>query len=134
MDGVQNPLAAAVKRACPVVFVALLLAGCVNLEELALQSGVDPVTWEMPPRTRGCHVPPAADHVHPPGDRFWVGHREEELLVALGPPTFRLGKPSHVGGEKYVIDVYAEPESTTPGCIDSYKRNPCGAITAYECR
>lgn len=112
------------------------LAGCVTLEEIARQSGADPVTWELPATDAlACHAPAAANHAHAPGDSAWIGHLEQDLVAALGPPTFRLGKPQFVaGGDDYVIDVYAEPQAARAGCIDAYRRNPCGVITAYECR
>jgi hypothetical protein len=114
----------------------LPLTGCVSLEEIALQSGADPVTWEIPSRDPlACHVPPPSDHTHPPGDRGWIGHSEKELVAALGPPAFRLGKPMHVSdGPAYVINVYADPQPTRAGCIDAYSRNPCGVVTGYNCR
>jgi len=92
-------------------------------------SGLVTVTAE------GCVLPAAAGHAHAPGDPAWVGHTEQELSEALGPPSFSLGKPMFVDdGRTYEIDVYTAPQPSSPGCIDAYVHNPCGEIYGYYCR
>ena len=82
----------------------------------------------------GCVDRPPSDHVHTPGDPAWIGHTEQDLVRGLGEPSFELTNPIGVTGTAYEIDVYTEPQPSSPGCVDAYKHNPCGVITAYFCR
>ncbi len=108
----------------PIRFVRLLgFVACA----IALQAGAA--------SSSDCGVPVTTLHAHGPGDGGWVGHTEQELHASLGAPSFSLGKPYRmVGGPDYEIDVYTEPQPATAGCIDAYKHDTCGVITAYYCR
>ncbi|MDX1592651.1 MAG: hypothetical protein R3298_00280 [Gammaproteobacteria bacterium] len=137
MDGLHRPRALhRTVRAASWLALSSLLASCITLEEIAIQSGADPVTWALRQSDDlACHVPEPAGHVHPPGDPAWVGHGHSELVAALGPPAFQIGKPNHVSdGPDYLVAVYADSGKTRSGCIDAYTRNPCGVITMYHCR
>ena len=82
-----------------------------------------------------CVTPTPSDHGHAPGESAWVGHSEQDLAKALGPPSFSLGRPHMITvGSDYEIDVYAVPEPAREGCIDAYRHNLCGVITAVFCR
>lgn len=82
-----------------------------------------------------CTIPVAAGQSYAPGDPRWVGQTMQTLHSALGGPSFSLGKPYRmIGGPDYRIDVYTAPQPASAGCVDAYKLNECGVITAYFCR
>jgi hypothetical protein len=133
MDGVPRHIAHAVGCTLLCVVLLALTAGKPAAGEASTLTDADPALVTV--ATEGCVLPAAAGHAHAPGDPAWIGHTEQELAEALGPPSFSLGKPMFVDdGRTYEIDVYTSPQPSSPGCIDAYVHNPCGAIYGYYCR